>query len=282
MPSARRGFQDADVTSLHRGGLYACPGPCGSDRGRIGRVAPGVDVCGMTSGREHAPGPGPLWHLPDAELCDGYVTEQREITRMQARAAAGAEVDRRAPFEPEFLTAIAFVTPGALCRGRPAPGPRRPNGRASPPDTPTRWCSRGQEGTDRQTALRVVYQEASENAHARLTLRATHFNAFLAITTLLSAGLFLVDAGRAVRVAIPGSEIHGSLQAIVPVMVRNIGTMSPGKQHCDEPTTLDITAPANLIVGAGSQRGRLLEPRQPGREGESGEVPTGVLRHPCR
>jgi hypothetical protein len=53
---------------------------------------------------------GDRWSLTDAELCDRYVDEQREITRLEAHAALTlAEIDRRRAYEPEYLTATAFI-----------------------------------------------------------------------------------------------------------------------------------------------------------------------------
>jgi hypothetical protein len=50
------------------------------------------------------------WSLSDAELCDRYVEQEREITRLQAEQAATlAVVDRRQAYQPEYLTSAAFV-----------------------------------------------------------------------------------------------------------------------------------------------------------------------------
>ena len=51
----------------------------------------------MSSEGQHAVDAWPFWHLSNAELCERYVALEREVTRMQARAAATlAQIDRRA------------------------------------------------------------------------------------------------------------------------------------------------------------------------------------------
>jgi hypothetical protein len=52
----------------------------------------------------------PAWALSDAELCDRYVSREREITRLQALAAGDlAEIDARRGYEPEYLDAVSLV-----------------------------------------------------------------------------------------------------------------------------------------------------------------------------
>ncbi|MFH1103507.1 MAG: DUF222 domain-containing protein [Actinomycetota bacterium] len=64
----------------------------------------------MGSEREHAGGAEPLWHLSNAELCDRYVAEEREITRLQAeQAAILAAIDERRSYAPDYLTATDFI-----------------------------------------------------------------------------------------------------------------------------------------------------------------------------
>lgn len=52
----------------------------------------------------------PAWRLSDAELCDRYLEREREITRLQAEAAADlAEIDRRRAHPRVDLAAEGFV-----------------------------------------------------------------------------------------------------------------------------------------------------------------------------
>jgi hypothetical protein len=52
----------------------------------------------------------PAWALSDAELCERFVSREREITRLQALAAGDlAEIDERRGYEPEYLDPVSLV-----------------------------------------------------------------------------------------------------------------------------------------------------------------------------
>jgi Domain of unknown function (DUF222) len=52
----------------------------------------------------------PAWALSDAELCERYVSREREITRLQALAAGDlAEIDARRAYQPEYLDPVSLV-----------------------------------------------------------------------------------------------------------------------------------------------------------------------------